>query len=68
MFSLLALLIPGTFRAATLHIQVVDENGQAIWARLEVRGANEKEYHPVSAILTLPPGIIAPCLFIWEAS
>lgn len=53
---LLAMLAPESLLAATLHIQVVDETGHAVWARLEVRGANEKEYQPATAIRDLTAG------------
>ena len=53
---LLITLAPETLRAATLHIQVVDETGHAVWARLEVRGLNEKEYQPTAAIRDLTAG------------
>ena len=52
----LAMIAPATLLAATLHIQVVDETGHAVWARLEVRGANEKEYQPATAIRDLTAG------------
>jgi hypothetical protein len=47
------LRLPPLLPAATLHIQVTDESGQAIWARLEVRGANDKEYQPEASIRDL---------------
>jgi hypothetical protein len=50
LIAFLAMLAPPTLLAATLHIQVVDEASRAVWARLEVRGANEKEYQPAAAI------------------
>jgi hypothetical protein len=53
---LLAMLAPESLLAATLHIHVVDETGHAVWARLEVRGANEKEYQPATAIRDLTAG------------
>jgi hypothetical protein len=53
---LIALLPPQALLAATLHIQVVDEAGHEVWARLEVRGANEKEYQPAAAIRDLTAG------------
>lgn len=51
--SLTLLYLPALLPAATLHIQVRDEAGQAIWARLEVRGANDKEYQPKTSIRDL---------------
>jgi len=54
--GLLALLIPGAGFAATLRLAVVDESGQPIWARLEVRGAGEKMYQPAEAIRDLTAG------------
>jgi len=47
------MLAPEMLLAATLHIQVVDESGRAVWSRLEVRGANEKEYQPAASIRDL---------------
>lgn len=44
---------PHPLCAATLHIQVVDDSGHALWARLEVRGANQTEYQPAGAIRDL---------------
>jgi hypothetical protein len=53
---LLGLSIPTTVLAGTLHIQVVDESGQPIWARLEVRGAGGKMYQPQDALRDLTAG------------
>ncbi len=47
---------PETLPAATLHIRVVDETGQPIWARLEVRGPNDKEYQATAALRDLTAG------------
>jgi hypothetical protein len=52
----LALLTPGSLLAATLHIQVMDEAGHAVWARLEVRAANEREYQPAASLRDLTAG------------
>ena len=35
---------------AKLHIQVVDETGEPVWARLEVRGSEGQMYEPESAL------------------
>jgi len=35
---------------AKLHIEVVDETGEPVWARLEVRGPEGKMYGPESAL------------------
>jgi hypothetical protein len=35
---------------ATLHIDVVDETGAPVWARLEVRGSEGQMYEPESAL------------------
>ena len=47
---LLALSIPATTLAATLHVKAVDESGQPVWARVEVRGAGGKMYRPPDAL------------------
>lgn len=43
-------LIAGSASASNLRIDVVDQAGQPIWARLEVRGKGGKMYQPVGAI------------------
>ena len=49
---LLILLIPAlaTLGAAALRIQVVDEDGKPVWARMEVRGPGNRSYQPPLAL------------------
>ena len=54
--SLLAVLISPSAFASTLHIKVVDEAGQAAWARLEVRGAGGRCINPPRRFATLRRG------------
>ena len=56
LLGLLILLIPSTIFASTLHLQVVDENGQPSWGRLEVQGMGGKMYQPPGAIRDLTAG------------
>jgi len=51
-----ALVSSGGF-ASTLRINVVDEAGHPIWARLEVRGKGGKMYHPAQSIRDPRPGV-----------
>jgi hypothetical protein len=54
--SIMVLLMSPSLFAATLHIQVVDEAGKPLWARLEVRGAGGKMYEPADALRDLQSG------------
>lgn len=53
---LLTIILAGSALASTLQIRVVDENGQAVWARLEVRGQGGRMYHPGQVIMDLTAG------------
>ena len=53
---LFGLLIPPSAFASTLHIKLVDESGQPIWARLEVRGSGGTMYQPADSIRDLTAG------------
>ncbi len=44
----LLLLVPAS--AAELRVQVVDEQGEPVWARLEVRGEDGKMHSPLDAL------------------
>lgn len=35
---------------AKLHLQIVDETGNPIWAHIEVRGSEEKMYQPIAGL------------------
>jgi hypothetical protein len=62
LLCLLTALIPATLSAATLQIHVVDETGHPIWARIEVRGQDQKMYYPPDAVMdrAVGKGVVPP--------
>jgi hypothetical protein len=62
MLYLLTVFISTNLSASTLQIHVVDETGHPIWARIEVRGQNQKMYFPADAVMdrTVGKGVVPP--------